>query len=170
MLKLRLLSSYLKDEKIIKEIANSGEFIIRENAIVYLNYLKKKYKIIINSSGCENLIKEVLIYNGCDLKDILIVSNYISIGSDNPIDENNLINSQHKRNNLYDSLTANIKNCLLIGDTLEDLSMKPMNATSMSIGFLDCSYDEYLDKFNNSFDIVATENESFDSPIKILNL
>lgn len=101
---------------------------------------------------------------------MLIISNFINIGSENPIDENNLINSQYKRNSLYDSLTFNINNCLLIGDTIEDLSMKPTNATSMSIGFLDCSYDEYLDKFNNTFDIVATENESFDSPTKILNL
>lgn len=42
MLKLRLLSSYLKDEKIIREIANSNEFIMRDNAIEYLNYLSKK--------------------------------------------------------------------------------------------------------------------------------
>jgi hypothetical protein len=71
---------------------------------------------------------------------------------------------------LSNNITSDIKNCLLIGDTLEDLSMKPINAKTISIGFLDCEYDTYLEKFNNSFDIVATENESYDSPIKILNL
>lgn len=48
--------------------------------------------------------------------------------------------------------------------------MLPLDLNKISVGFLDCEYDTYLKDFTSDFDIVATENEPYSSPVKKLSL
>ena len=166
--KLILLSKYLKDINTVKEIVDSGLFNFRDGAIESLNYLQKKYEVIINSSGMGNLIVELLKSKGCSFDNLKVFSNFYDFNTSS-FDLQNCIFSADKVNKEYLEAISN-KQLILLGDTLEDLSMVPKNKTNVSIAFLDGEYHKYLNVFRKSFDIVATENESYDAPIKRLKL
>lgn len=166
--KLILLSEYLKDTKLIQEIVHSGLFVFRDGAIESLNYLQKKYEVIINSSGIGDIIVSLLKHNACSFENIKIFSNFYNFDSAS-FDLTRCIFPTDKTNRYYRKEILN-KQLILIGDTIEDLSMASPNQTSLSIGFLDMEYDKYLELFKKSFSIVATENESYSTLIKLLKL
>lgn len=86
------------------------------------------------------------------------------------IDFSKMIDPYRKYNTEYIKYINNYKNFVLLGDSLTDLSMLPLDLNKISVGFLDCEYDTYLKDFTSDFDIVATENEPYSSPVKKLSL
>ena len=168
--KFSLLKTFLNDSQIIKDIVESEEFIFRKDAIDTLNYLQRKYKVIINSSGFGNLIVELLKKEGCRFDNLVIFSNFINYFEHDDYKYSSIISSENKNNSKYLNYLQRYNNFLLLGDTLSDLTMVPENKEVCSIGFLDCQYDEYLNDFIENFDIVATENEPYSGPIKKLHL
>lgn len=165
--KLKLLKKFLNNFKVINDIVSSERFAFRDDAIETINYLEKRYQVIINSSGFGNLIIELLKKEGCQFDNLIVVSNFIRNGM---LDFSALIDPYRKYNSAYIKYINRYKNFVLLGDSLSDLSMLPSNLNKISVGFLDCEYDANLKKFTSNFDVVATENESYSSPIKRLSL
>ena len=164
--KIKLLSKHLTDWKIIHEIVHSGEFNFREGAIESLKELQDRgVPIIVNSSGIGELATEILQYNGCDMNKLLVFSNYVL----NP--QNYFITPEQKYISLYQPMIEKSDQIVLMGDTIGDLSMiEKSTPMSISIGFLDCEYDKYLDEFNRNFDIVATNDTAYDVPLKKIKM
>lgn len=165
--KLKLLKEFLNNYKVINDIVSSNQFIFRDDAIETINYLQRKYQVIINSSGFGNLIIELLKKEGCHIDNLVVFSNFIQNGM---IDFSKMIDPYRKYNTEYIKYINNYKNFVLLGDSLTDLSMLPLDLNKISVGFLDCEYDTYLKDFTSDFDIVATENEPYSSPVKKLSL
>lgn len=165
--KLKLLKEFLNNYKVVNDIVSSGKFVFRNDAIETINYLQKRYQVIINSSGFGNLIIELLKRKGCRFDNLIIISNFIE---NDVLDFSSIIDPYRKYNNAYIKYINNYKNFVLLGDSLSDLSMLPLDLNKILVGFLDCEYDTYLKDFVSNFDVVATENESYSSPIKKLNL
>lgn len=165
--KLKLLKEFLNNYKVVNDIVLSGKFVFRDDAIETINYLQKRYQVIINSSGFGNLIIELLKRKGCRFDNLIIISNFIQ---NDVLDFSSIIDPYRKYNSAYIKYISNYKNFVLLGDSLSDLSMLPLDLNKITVGFLDCEYDTYLKDFVSNFDVVATENESYSSPIKKLNL
>lgn len=165
--KLKLLKEFLNNCKVINDIVSSNQFIFRDDAIETINYLQRKYQVIINSSGFGNLIIELLKKEGCHFDNLVVFSNFIQNGM---IDFSKMIDPYRKYNTEYIKYINNYKNFVLLGDSLTDLNMLPLDLNKISVGFLDCEYDTYLKDFTSDFDIVATENEPYSSPVKKLSL
>ena len=167
--KLMLLSKYLKTQKLINEISDSKLFVFRDEAIEAINYLQKKYQVVIISSGIGNLVSQLLKDNGCFTEKIKIFSNFYNF-STFCFDMQNCI-FPSKQGNVYYKKEIYGKKLVLFGDTIEDLNMAPDDKNLLfSIGFLDEQYDKYLELYNRLFDMVATENESYAGPIRRLKL
>lgn len=165
--KLKLLKEFLNNYKVINDIVSSEQFIFRDDAIETINYLQKRYQVIINSSGFGNLIIELLKNEGCQFDNLIVFSNFVQ---NDMLDFSSVIDPYRKYNGAYIKYINNYKNFVLLGDSLSDLSMLPLDLNKISVVFLDCEYDTYLKKIVNNFDVVATENESYSSPIKRLSL
>ena len=80
-------------------------------------------------------------------------------------------------NKEYDRIPVDIrnkiekrKNCILFGDLVEDLRMinEDKIENVLKVGFLDENIETNLEAFNNSFDIVITNDGDFNDIIKIL--
>ena len=63
---------------------------------------------------------------------------------------------------------------ILLGDRVEDIKMIPKDKlkNTITFGFLDedKGIEQNLEKYNSNFDVVLTNNSSFEDVIKILNI
>ena len=82
-------------------------------------------------------------------------------------------------NKEYERIPKNIREKLeqknkliLLGDLVEDIKMinKENLKNTLTIGFLDENIEQNLEKYNNNFDIVLTENSNFKDVKNILNI
>ena len=158
----------LTHEILLKCVKDSGlEF--RKNAKEFLKFLyDSNIPVIIMSAGIGNVIEEYLKINGCYYDNIYIISNFIKF-------ENNLmqkfsdrmIHSLNKRienlPNEFERLLSKKDYIVLIGDLIEDISMvkKEDLPKTLTIGILEAKLKENLEFYNKSFDIVFTDNVSF---------
>ncbi len=173
-----VLIKYIKSEKIIKDSIKGANLYLREGAKEFLELMhNKNIPVIIMSAGVGNIIEEFLKDNNCLYKNIYIVSNFFKFPNGKAhLDINNIIatsNKEYKRipKEVQDKIKD--KKCsLLLGDLIEDLKMQRKDNLSktLTIGFLDENIEESIEKYNDNFDIVLTNNSSFDEIKNILNI
>lgn len=149
----------------------------RKNFKTFLEFLyQNNIPLIILSAGIGNVIVEVLKLNNCLYNNIHIISNFIDFENNKmkPF-ENEMI---HSCNKCISNLPEDFKNkiskkdyILLFGDLIEDLSMVPKEDLhrTLSFGFLDKKIDDNAKFYKNNFDIVLTNNASYDDVQSILN-
>ncbi len=76
--KIALLKQHVENKKIIKKIVSDNNFNVRKEIISIINYANKNnIPIIILSSGCGEVIEEILKKNNIFLNNITITANYI---------------------------------------------------------------------------------------------
>ena len=70
------------------------------------------------------------------------------------------------------NILENRNNILLLGDGISDLDMIPKEKrnNAITVGFLEENIKESLDFYNKNFDIVITDNGSYDDINKIINI
>lgn len=137
------------------------------------SFLKRLYDenipVVILSAGISNVIKEFLKLNDCLFSNIHIISNFIEFEDDKMLPfSSSMIHSSNKS---IDRLPINLRkqleqkeHILLFGDLIEDLNMinKEDLSRSISFGFLENNEKENLEHYLKSFDVVLTDNSSFD--------
>lgn len=142
----------------------------RKNFKTFLDFLyKHNIPLIILSAGIGNVIVEILKLNDCLYDNIHIISNFIEFENNKmkPF-ENKMIHSCNKSiRNLPEYFKNNISKksfILLFGDLIEDLSMVPKEDynRTLSFGFLDKKIDDNLEFYKKNFDIVLTNNSSYE--------
>lgn len=171
----------LVDYKITEEIINYVSIkmmTFRDGATDFLKTMyDKSIPIIVISAGVGNTIEQFLIRNNCNYPNIYICSNFLEYedGIIKGIRDNNLIHSLNKNEVILpENIKSKIidrKNILLLGNNVFDLSMADSKKNVYSLGFLDKNVEEKINSFKENFDIVCTNNTSYDeirSMIKIL--
>lgn len=144
----------------------------------FLNTLyDKNIPVIILSAGIGNVIVELLKLNNCFYNNIYIISNFIKF--DNTMTmlpfNDKIIHTSNKDINLLPINVANkIKDknyILLFGNLIEDLNMvnKEDLSKTISFGFLEKNVDMNINRYRNSYDVVLTDNSSFDDVEGILS-
>lgn len=171
-----LLVEYkLKEEVVNNAVANISIIQFRDGGKDFLKRLyEKNIPLIIISAGIGNFIEQFLNYNNCLFSNIHIVSNFIQfengiatgIGDD-------IIHSQNKNivalgQEISDKIKYR-KNILLLGDNLADIKMVPeeKRKDTIRIGFLDFNIMQNMEKYKEAFDIVCSDNTSFNELSKV---
>ena len=138
---------------------------------------KRNIPVIIISAGIGNFIENFLKINNCYYDNIYIYSNVIDFKDGYAIGiKDEVINSMNKNLvSLPDEIKNKIKNrnnIILLGDSLNDLKMidEDKRVDALKIGFLEDNVEENKKYFINEFDIVCTDNASFDELNKKINI
>lgn len=140
-----------------------------------LNLNKNNIPVIILSAGIGNVIKEVLVLNNCFYDNIHIISNFFSFDNNKLLPFNNPIihTCNKKMSNLPNNFEKEIstkKYILLFGDFIEDINMvsKDNLHRTLSFGFLEKNVETNLKSYQDAFDVVLTNNSSFDDVMNLL--
>ncbi len=167
----------LKEISLINSVRKNG-LKYRPGAKEFLRKMKEfDIPIIIISAGIGNVIREFLKDEDDFTENIKIVSNFIHFekGVIKGI-QGDIIHSLNKNivklDNTSKEKIKNRKNILLFGDGLADLKMisKEELENTISVGFLEEKVEENLKYYNESFDIVLTNNGTFNDVNKILKI
>ena len=160
------------------------ENAVREIPIVFRDYanefFEKMYKlkipVIIISCSIKNILEKVLGEHNCCYDNIEIYSNYYDYSKQ----RNHIYNvTPYSKNKISFSdetnkMIENRKYVILLGDMVEDIKMVSQDKLkdTITIIFLDedKGIEKNLEKYNSNFDIVLTNNSSFEDMIKILKI
>ena len=175
---INLFYEYGVKEEAVKNAVAAGNLKYRDGA---KKFLKKMYDlcvpVIIVSAGIGNVIEEFLKLENDYYDNIKIVSNFIIFENGefkkiageiiHALNKNIVNLDEHSKHNLEE-----IKNILLLGDGFADLKMIPEEEkeNAITIGFLDEKIEENLELYNKGFDIVLTNEGSFEDVNKILKI
>ncbi len=167
----------LKEDGIKNGILN-GELKYREGAKRFLHEMKQlEIPVIIISAGIGNIIEEFFKFENDYFDNIHIVSNYINF--ENGYIKNLKGDTIHalnknivKLDDTAKELLVNRKNILLLGDGIADLKMisESDKENAITVGFLEEKVEKNLEYFNEVFDIVITNNGTFNDVNKILKI
>ena len=172
-----LLSKYLTQDIIYKALENAN-IHFREGAKEFLIEMNNRnIPVIIMSSGVGNIVKAFFEKEECLFNNIKIVSNFFEFENGKAhIDLNSIMatsNKEHKKIPEYiRSQIEEKQNTLLFGDLIEDIKManKEKLSNTITFGFLDANVEQNIERYNNNFDIVLTDDNNFNDVIKILNI
>ena len=173
-----ILSKYLTSEKIIEDSLQNANLHLRNGVKEFLQDLYKRgIPVVIMSAGVGNLIKRFLEKEGVLYDNILLISNFFEFKDNKAyIDIEKLMASSNKD---YSKIPEDIRKILdkkdgilLCGDIVEDIRMidTKQRDKTLAIGFLDYNIENNLEIYNNNFDIVLADNETFDTVKEILNV
>lgn len=165
-------------EEMINYSANNESIMcFRNGAESFLSDMNSKgVPIVIISAGVGNIIQQFLINSNCNYPNIYICSNFLEYenGTIKGVRDNNLI---HPLNKNEVSLPQHIQekvnnrnNVILLGDSIPDIKMANPKKNIHMIGFLDEEVEERLSDFKDHYDIVCTDNTSFDELQNKLNI
>lgn len=167
----------LKEISLINSVRKNG-LQYRDGAKEFLRKMREwNIPVIIISAGIGNVIKEFLKEEKDFSENVKIVSNFISF--ENGIIqgiEGDIIHSLNKNivklDNTSKEKIKNRKNILLFGDGLADLKMvsKTDIENTITVGFLEEKVEENLEYYKEGFDIVLTNNGTFNDVNKILKI
>jgi len=167
---ISLFIKYRLQESVINDAArNLRVMSFRDGAKEFLESMKNRnIPVIIISAGIGNFIEQFLIKNDCNYDNIYIISNFIKFENGIAVGVcENVIHSLNKNEvslpqNIKD-LIKNRKNIILLGDSISDVRManEKDRESALKIGFLDENIDENKPYFENSFDVVCTNNTTY---------
>ena len=165
-----LFIKYKLKETVINEAArNLRVMAFRDGAKDFLVNMKdRNIPVIIISAGIGNFIEQFLIKNDCNFDNIHIISNFIKF--EDGIAVGVCENVIHSLNKNEVSLPPDIKdiikdrpNIILLGDSISDVKMAKEDdrESALKIGFLEEKVEENKTYFENSFDVVCTDNTTY---------
>lgn len=170
---IETLINFSIDEDVINYSANNEKIMCFRDGAKYFLELLNKYKVpvIIISAGVGNIIEQFLIKNNCNFPNIFICSNFLEYldGKIIGVKDGNLIHSLNKNEvslpiDIKDKIKGKIP--ILLGDNIMDINMVTEDKRVVKIGFLDEKINERLETFKKNFDLVCTNNTSYDELVE----
>ena len=167
---------HLTKEK-LKQCVYNSRLELRKGAKEFLFELyKNNIPLIILSAGIGNVIERFLKEENCYYKKIKIISNFIKFDENGNMKkfQDNLIYTCNKDiDKLQDVKKKEIEKKeyrIVIGDLIEDIAMmgEYPDEKSLKIGFLNKNISKNLEKYNDNFDVVLTEESNFYDIEKII--
>lgn len=155
------------DNQLIKEAVKKTDLELRDGAKEFLTKMHDmNIPVIIISCSLRNVIKEYLEFNNCHYSNIFIYSNYCDIEGKGKNDIYQV--TPHNKNQItfskeLDDIIKTKDYALLFGDIVDDVNMvsKDKLNKTITVGFLDKKIEENLELYKSTFDIVLTDNSSF---------
>ena len=171
-----MLKYRVKESDIPNILQDKKSLTLREGVIDFIKFLNdKNIPMVVSSAGIGNFIIELLKKHECYTNNIYVYSNMLKFKDDEIINDfGKLIHSMNKNDiilpNEFLKKIKNKKYALVIGDQLSDIKMADNlpKVDIISFGFLEANVKERKKLFYDSFDVVLTENESFDEIKKLL--
>lgn len=169
----------LTKTKLIESIHKSN-LCFRKGAKEILQKLaQEKIPVIILSAGIGNVIEQFLKEQECYSENMYIIANFIEFdenGKAKQFDNSKIIHTLNKtkKDKIPKSFNQKIKDLpykILIGDLKEDENMVPKEEwnTTLKIGFLEHETENLLKTYQDTFDVVLTdEDATFDILNKII--
>jgi len=175
---INLFFEYGLDEKILNESIKKCGLNYRKGAKEFLKNMNEfNVPVIIISAGIGNVIEGFFESQNGYYNNIKILSNFINFenGKMNGIVGDTIHSLNKNIVNLDETSKERLMNrdtILLFGDGLADLKMVSENDKdrAITIGFLEENIEENLDIFNKNFDIVITNEGSFEEVNNILKI
>ena len=177
-LHINLFYEYGIKEQAVKNAVALGNLKYRDGAKEFLKKMNElNVPVIIISAGIGNVIEEFLKLENDYYDNIKIISNFIVFENGefkeiageiiHALNKNIVRLDEHSKHNL-----ENRKNILLFGDGYADLKMisEKDKENAITIGFLDEKIKESLELYNKGFDIVLTNESSFEDVNNILKI
>ena len=168
----------LSEDVITTATKNLRVMAFRDGAKEFLEDMKKRnVPVIIISAGIGNFIQQFLIKNDCEFDNIYIVSNFIKFK--NGIADGVASSVIHSLNKNEVSLSNDVKakianrpNIILLGDQTSDIRMaaEEKREQALKIGFLEEEVEQNRPYFEEAFDVIVSNNGSFDDFRRILKL
>lgn len=172
---IELLEKCGFNEKIAKQAIEKTDLFLRDGAKEFLKQMyEMKVPVMIVSCSVGNVIKEFLKWNGCDYDNVYICSNFFDVSEARnhiyhvtPYNKNEI--------SLPEILKSEIetkKYTLLCGDVIEDITMvKPEQLdNTITVGFLDKKIEQNLQSYRDNFDLVLTEDASFEEVLETIDI
>lgn len=175
---INLFIKYKLSKQTLEEATKNPNFMeFREGAKEFLeNMHKRNIPVIIISAGISNFIEEFLIKNNCNYDNIYIIANTLIFkdGVAKGITEE-IIHSSNKDQIIFpkhiQETILNRPNVILMGDTITDANMtKNTKEHSLKIGFLDEKINENLENYQKEFDVICTNNTSYQTLAKEIKI
>lgn len=159
----------ITEETINYSANNESIMSFRDGAKQFLKEMNDKgIPIIVISAGVGNIIQQFLINNSCNYPNIYICSNFLEYenGTIKSIRDNNLIHPLNKNEislpQHIQERISNRNNSILLGNSISDINMANSKKNVYKIGFLDENVEERIGTFKQNYDIVCTDNTSYD--------
>lgn len=168
----------LTEDVIIDAVKDIKVLKLRDGAFEFLKKLKdRQIPLVIISAGIGNIIVEFLKNNNCYFDNIYVVSNFIKFENGIAVGlEDNIIHSLNKNEALLpDNIKRVIKNrsnVILLGDQIADIKMadESKKDSTIKIGFCEENADELFKYFERAYDVVCTNNTTFNDLAKEISL
>lgn len=163
-IKSKLTKQFLKEQT-----RNPNLMEFRKGAKEFLkNMHERNIPVILLSAGIGDFIEEFLTANDCNYDNIYIISNFLKFEKDVAVGfSNELIHSANKKemfipDNIKEKI-LNRPNIILLGDNISDVDMakEEDRKDALKIAFLEENEIENLDNFKEKYDVVCTNNTSF---------
>ena len=174
---IKLLTKYHISQDIINKVVYTEKIKLRPSLKDFF-LLMKKYKIpvIIISAGIGNVIEAFLKKEGILFENIKIIGNFFDFSKRAAFIKNKMIHTSNKNEIKMQKQIENIitmkEQIVLIGDTIEDVNIINnklyMGKKIIKIGFFNDKSDDNLIKYNQKFDIVFTNEGTFNDIMDIL--
>lgn len=172
-----LFFHYGLSEDSLKNCIKNSDIKLRDGVQNFFKFLSDlNIPIIILSAGIKNVIVELLNMYHCYYNNIYIVSNNIKFKNGTMLKFTGKI--LHSSNKSIDRLPVELRNevekkdyILLFGDLIQDLNMVPNEYLykTLSFGFLEKKVNENFHFYKSAFDVVLTDNSSFDDVQAIID-
>ena len=176
---INLFVKYKLSENIVKDVAmNKSLMAFRKGAKEFLEDMNKRgIPVVIISAGIGNFVEQFLINNNCNFDNIYIVTNFIKFKNGIAVGvEDNIIHSLNKNEiSIPSSVKEVIKNrpnIILLGDNIADIRMATDDTREQAfkIGFLEDKVEENFSYYTEAFDVVCTDNTSYNELKESVNL
>lgn len=161
-----LLNRYHIYEETIENIfSHSNGLKLRRDVKPFLGRMNKLgIPVVIVSAGIGNFIEKYLTMQGCLYENITIHSNFLIYDSGRIVGiQEPILHSLNKSMLTYPELEGRKKG-ILFGDQIEDKEMGK-GVETISVGFCDTKIHSLTD-FKKEFDVVLTENSSYEQVAK----
>lgn len=174
-----LFVKYKLSEDVVNKATNNADVMsFRDGAKEFLENMRDRHiPVIIISAGVGNFVEQFLIKNNCYFENIYIVSNFIKFENKIAVGISDMIIHSLNKNevalpNEIKELVKDRKNVILLGDSLSDVRMvsEENKDNALKIGFLDEKIEENISYFNEQFDIVCTNNTTYNELVKKIPL
>lgn len=168
---IELFVKYGLSEEVINEATKDLKVMsFRKGAYDFLkNMYDRDIPVIIISAGIGNFIKKFLKMNNAYFENIFIISNFIEFKNKIACGvTGNITHSLNKNEVSFPPelkfLLKTRKHAIVLGDGLGDIRMvsEDRQKDALKIGFLEEKVEENMRPYKKSFDVVCTDNTSFD--------
>ncbi|MBT3249898.1 MAG: hypothetical protein HN846_03930 [Candidatus Pacebacteria bacterium] len=165
------------NKQLIHRTIEEHELPLRDGCVDLLNNLEsKKIPLLIFSAGIGDVIQHYLNYRQLNSSNIKLVSNFLIYNKlDEIIDyQKPIIHSLNKTEAVIKDEQQQMiaqKNIILLGDSTHDPFMINDNQHDLiiKIGFLNSHESQFLDKYQQLYDVVILKDQGLDYVVELVN-